>query len=115
MKTLNRITSIIASLLIVVMQFFFILPVPQAYAYTAYSNPATVPLGTVSNFAALAATTITAASATVLNNGDLGTNADCTNFPVPCASPGFGTINNGVIHKGDGTATTGQNDATAAV
>lgn len=114
MKNLhNKIKKFTVLLLIILIQFIFV-PVQQVNA--VYANPATVPLLTVSNFAALAATTVTSPlGGTVLNNGDMGTNADCTGFPSPCLSPGSATINNGVIHKADGVATIGQTDATAAV
>ncbi|GEM_PF-3511324 len=103
----------IALLLLVLMQFIFI-PVPKAHAY---SNPATVPLLTATNFAALAATAVSSPLlGTVLNNGDLGINAGCTDFPAPCTTPGTkGTVIGGVIHNEDGVATTGQTDASAAV
>ena len=101
-----------ALLLIFLVQFVFI-PPPPAHAF---SNPAAVPLLTVANFAALAHTTITTPIAgTVLNNGDLGSDAACTGFPSPCTASGNGTINNGVIHLADGVASQGQTDATAAV
>lgn len=101
-----------ASLLIILMQFVFIPTLPAH----AYSNPATVPLLTVANFAALAHTTITSPIAgTVLNNGDLGSDGACTGFPSPCTASGSGTINNGTIHLADGVASQGQTDATAAV
>jgi len=51
------------------MQIVF-LPVQTVHAY---SNPASVPLGTVGNFGALAKTLISSPlSGTVINNGDLG-------------------------------------------
>lgn len=114
MKILNKMKFILALLLIVVMQFMFI-PLPKAYAY---ANPATVPLGTVSNFAALGHTTITDdVGPTVLNNGDLGVDSSgtCTGFPSPCTGTATnGAINGGAIHL-DAVALTGQTDATAAV
>ncbi|MEX2144487.1 MAG: ice-binding family protein [Anaerolineales bacterium] len=83
----------------------------------AYANPDPVNLKTVENFLALAATTVTSPSGpTTLNGGDLGTNADCTDFPTPCDPPNANaTINGGTIHRADGVATTGQTDATAVV
>ena len=97
------------------MQFAF-LPTPIAHAY---SNPGTVTLGTVSNFAALAKTSITSPTGpTVLNNGDLGiaSPGTCTDFASPCSAPNAnGTINSGAIQFQNGVATTGQTDATAAV
>lgn len=112
MKIFNK-KKFITLLLIVLMQLIFI-PIPEAYAY---SNPAAVPLGTVSNFAVLAATAVSSPLlGTVLNNGDLGINAGCTDFPAPCTTPGTkGTVSGGVIHNEDGVATTGQSDATDAV
>ena len=102
----------IALLLIVLMQFI-LMPLPKVHAY---SNPTTVPLLTVKNFAALAASTVTSPTGpTVLNNGDLGTNGVCTNFIAPCTGPINGTINNGTIQLANTAATTGQTDATAAV
>ncbi len=100
-------------LLVFLMQLVFI-PSPKA---NAYSNPATVPLGTVSNFAALAHTAVSSPIAgTKLKNGDLGIDAGCTGFPAPCTTPGVGgTVINGVIHNEDGTASKGHTDATAAV
>lgn len=98
--------------LVILMQFIFV-SVPTVHAY---SNPVTVPLGTVSNFAALAATAVSSPTGgTVLNNGDLGINAGCTDFPAPCTTPGAnGSVVNGSIQNENGVATTGQTDATAA-
>lgn len=114
MKILSRM-RFIALLLIVLMQFVFT-PLPKAYAY---SNPATVPLGTVSNFAALAKSEITNdVAGTVLNNGDMGLDspATCTGFPSPCTGVTTnGTINNGAIQYQNAVALQGQTDATAAV
>jgi len=111
MKKLRKI-KFIALLLITVMQFAFV-PVQKAQAY---SNPATVPLLSVSNFTALAASTITSPTGpTVLNNGDLGSNGVCTNFIAPCTGPINGTIVGGTIQLANTAATTGQTDATAAV
>jgi hypothetical protein len=83
----------------------------------AYANPAAVNLLTVANFQALAATTITSpVGPTTLNGLDLGTNADCVDFPSPCDAPNAnGVLNGGAIHRADGTATTAQTDATAVV
>lgn len=84
----------------------------------AYNNPSAVTtLGTITNFAALAATSVSSPIAgTTLNNGNLGINAGCTDFPSPCTTPGVGgSVVNGVIHNENGTATIGQTDATAAV
>lgn len=101
------------AILTIILSLLSFAPAQKAYAY---SNPATVPLGTVSNFAALAHTTVTSPIAgTILNNGDMGTDADCTGFPSPCLSPGTAIINNGVIQQANGVATTGQTNATAAV
>jgi type VI secretion system secreted protein VgrG len=113
MRTLSRFVFLIGLVFAIVMQFV-LLPTPKAYAY---SNPASVPLGTVSNFAALAASTVTSPTGpTILNNGDMGTNLDCTDFPTPCSAPNTnGTINNGTVQKANSVATTGQTDATAAV
>ncbi len=106
---------IFALLLIVLIQFIFI-PIPKAYAY---SNPAAVPLLTVSNFAALAKSAITNPLAgTVLNNGDMGLDspATCTGFPSPCTGVTTnGTLNSGVIQYQNAVALQGQTDATAAV
>src|ERR1035437_10038023 len=98
MKILNKM-KFAALLLIIVMSFIFISSSQKAYAY---SNPAAVPLLTVSNFAALAHTTITDDVApTILNNGDLGVDSSgtCTGFPTPCTGTATnGTLNGGVIH-----------------
>ncbi len=116
MKILNELKFIILLLFIplVVLITSYITTPPKVFAY---SNPTTVPLGTVSNFAALAHTTITSPSGpTILNNGDLGTDSSCTDFPSPCSAPNAnGTINSGTIQMANGVATTGQTDATAAV
>jgi hypothetical protein len=83
----------------------------------AYPNPAAVNLLTVENFQALAATTVTSpVGGTTLNGLDLGTNADCVDFPAPCDPPNVnGVLNGGAVHRADGTATTAQTDATAVV
>ena len=84
----------------------------------AYTNPAAVPLGTVANFAALAATAVSSPlGGTALHGGDLGiTGVGCTNFPVPCSTPGVGgTVIGGAIQNNNGVATTAETDATAAV
>ncbi|MDO8429232.1 MAG: ice-binding family protein [Candidatus Daviesbacteria bacterium] len=92
------------------------MPLPKAYAY---SNPATVPLLTVADFAALAKSEITNPLAgTVLNNGDMGLDspATCTGFPSPCTGVTTnGTLNGGVIQYQNAVALQGQTDATAAV
>lgn len=90
---------------------------PTSARPLAYPNPAAVNLFTVANFQALAATTITSpVGVTTLNGLDLGTNADCVDFPVPCDAPNAnGVLNGGAIHRADGTATTAQTDATAVV
>ncbi|MDO8486999.1 MAG: hypothetical protein Q7S45_01775 [Candidatus Curtissbacteria bacterium] len=106
---------ILVSLFIILMGFVF-MPLPKAYAY---SNPAAVPLGTVSNFAALAKTSITSPTGpTVLNNGDLGIDSPgtCTDFATPCSAPNAnGTINSGAIQFQNAVALQGQTDATAAI
>ncbi len=105
-------TKFVAILLVTLMQFAFI-PMPKAHAYT---NPTTVPLLTVNNFAGLAASTVTSPTGpTVLNNGNLGTNGVCTGFIAPCTGAINGTINNGTIELANTAATTAQTDATAAV
>lgn len=107
----------IALLVIILMQFSYI-PLPKVHEAHAFSNPATVPLGTVSNFAALAKTLISSPTGpTVLNNGDLGIDSPgtCTGFASPCTASGNGTINNGAIQYQNGVALQGQTDATAAV
>lgn len=83
----------------------------------AFSNPATVPLLTVGNFAALSHTlTSSPTGPTVLNNGDLGVDVGaCTGFISPCTAPGNGTINSGSIQLNNAVALQGQIDATAAV
>ncbi len=95
---------------------FVFIPTPHA---AAYSNPAAVPLLTVSDFAALGHTTITSPTGpTVLNNGDMGISNSpgaCTGFPSPCTASGNGTINNGTIEQANGVTLQGQTDATAAV
>lgn len=115
MKIFKKTKFILMLLLIALGQFTFI-PVPKAYAY---SNPASVPLLTVSNFAALAHTSITSPTGpTILNNGDLGVDSSgtCTDFPSPCSPPNAnGSINNGAIQFQNGVALQGQTDATAAV
>lgn len=83
-----------------------------------YANPAVVNLLTVANFTALASTAVSSpAGGTNLNNGDLGiTGIGCTDFPVPCTTPGAtGVVNSGAIQNNNGVATTGQTDATAVV
>lgn len=111
----NKIKFILASLLIILAQFTYIIP-SEVYAY---SNPAVVPLLTVSNFAALAKSAITnGVAGTVLNNGDMGLDspATCTGFPSPCTGVTTnGTINNGTIQYQNAVALQGQTDATAAV
>jgi hypothetical protein len=82
----------------------------------AYSNPAAVSLLTVSNFAALAHSAISAPlGLTVLNNGNLGVDNPgvCNGFPSPCTSSGTGIINNGTIQFQNNVALQGQTDATA--
>lgn len=113
MRILNW-RKIIALLLVIIIQAVFI-PVPKAHAY---SNPAAVPLLTVSNFAALAKTLIsTPITGTVLNNGDLGIDSPgtCTGFASPCTASGNGIINNGVIQYQNAVGLQGQTDATAVV
>jgi hypothetical protein len=107
-------TKFIAAIVIVAMQFIFT-PAPKAHAY---SNPAVVPLGTVSNFASLAKTLISSPTGpTVLNNGDMGIDSPgtCTGFPSPCTASGNGTINNGTLQYQNAVALQGQTDATSAV
>lgn len=115
MKTIHK-TKYIAVLFIILMQVIFIpLSISKAYAF---SNPATVPLGTVSNFAGLAKTLISSPTGpTVLNNGDLGIDSPgtCTGFASPCTGPITGTINGGTIQYQNAVALQGQTDATAAV
>lgn len=115
MKIFNKMKFILASLLIVLAQFAFVLP----QEVHAYSNPAAVSLLTVSNFAALAKSAITnPVSGTVLNNGDMGLDspATCTGFPNPCTGVTTnGTINNGTIQYQNAVALQGQTDATAVV
>lgn len=115
---IGKFTTLVLVLLLVLTTSFFTTP-PIAHAYTAYSNPATVPLLTVANFAALAKSEITnPVAGTVLNNGDMGLDspATCTGFPSPCTGVTTnGTINNGVIQYQNAVALTGQTDATAAV
>jgi hypothetical protein len=105
--------KLLALILLILAQFVLI---PTQHAY-AFSNPAPVPLGSVTNFAALAHTAITSPTGpTVLNNGDLGVDSGaCTGFPSPCTASGPGTLNGGQIHLNDAPALTGQTDATAAV
>ncbi len=99
MKFIQRKVSLIPALLLIILMQFMLLPVPIAHAY---SNPAAVPLLTVSNFAALAKSAITNPLAgTVLNNGDMGLDspATCTGFPSPCTGVTTnGTLNSGVIY-----------------
>jgi len=93
---------------------FFLIP-SKTYAY---SNPATVTIGTLVNFAALAHTSVSSPTGpTVLNDGDMGVDSSgvCTGFPSPCTASGAGTINNGAIQYQNGVALQGQTDATAAV
>jgi hypothetical protein len=84
----------------------------------AFSNPVTVPLLTVSNFAALAHTLVSSPTGpTVLNNGNMGVDSPgtCTGFPSPCTASGNGTINSGAIQYQNAVALQGQTDATTAV
>lgn len=82
MKVLNKITNIIALLLIVVVQFVVMLPVPKAYAY---ANPATVNLGTVDSFAAFAADALGDTGSASLIVGNVG------------LTPGGGTSYTGIL------------------
>ncbi len=112
-KTLNK-KKFIALLLIILMQFLFI-PLPKA---RAYSNPTTVDMLTIDDFAALAKTLISSPTGpTVLNDGDLGIDSPgtCTGFASPCTASGTGTINNGAIQYQNAVALQGQTDATAVV
>lgn len=106
--------KLLALLLIVLLQVSVLPPPPVR----AYSNPAAVPLLTVSNFAALAKTLISSPTGpTVLTNGDLGIDSPgtCTGFGSPCTASGNGTINNGSIQYQNAVALQGQTDATAVV
>jgi hypothetical protein len=73
-----------------------------------------VPLGTTSNFAVLAGTTVTNTGPTIIN-GDLGVSpgGSCTGLPAPCTGGGPGVVN-GAIHAADATAAQAQLDLTAA-
>jgi len=97
---------------IILVMVLSVLAIP--FGVQAYTNPTTINLFTVANFAALAATGVSSPTGgTVLNNGDLGINAGCTDFPFPCTTPGSkGTVVGGVIQNENGVATTGQTDAT---
>lgn len=83
-----------------------------------YPNPAAVNLLTVANFAALADTAVSSpAGGTNLNNGDLGiVGVGCTDFPVPCSTPGAnGVVNGGAIQDNNAVALTADTDSTAVV
>jgi hypothetical protein len=84
-----------------------------AFAGTA-SAATLVPLGTTSNFAVLAGTTVTSTGPTIIN-GDLGISPGgaCTGLPAPCTGGGPGVVN-GTIHAADATAGTAQLDLTGA-
>lgn len=115
-KGVKKFTALVLSLLLIILMPFVFISPPKAYAF---SNPAAVPLLTVSNFAALAKSEITnAVAGTVLNNGDMGLDspATCTGFPSPCTGVTTnGTINNGMIQYQNAVALQGQTDATAVV
>jgi hypothetical protein len=84
-------------------------------ALAATAGAATpVPLGTASNFAVLAGTTVTNTGPTVVN-GDLGISPGtaCTGLPAPCTGGGPGMVN-GTIHSADAAAAQAQLDLTTA-
>jgi len=67
MKILNKITKFIVLLLIVTMQFVFILPIPKAYADATSPN-----LGNAASFSILAGLSTSAAGAVTTISGNLG-------------------------------------------
>lgn len=84
----------------------------------AYPNPAAVNLFTVENFDALASTAVSSPiGGTILNGADLGiVGVGCTDFPVPCQTPGVGgVVIGGAIQNNNGVALTGQTDSTTVV
>jgi len=99
-----KLKKIIALILI----FAFFLTPSKTYAY---SNPTTITIGTLVDFAALAHTSVSSPTGpTVLNDGDMGVDSSgvCTGFPSPCTASGAGTINNGAIQYQNGVALQGQ-------
>lgn len=113
MNTFKRFLVLVSPL---VLGFLFLANTTAVYAY---ANPAAVDLLTVTNFAALAASSVTSPTGpTKLNNGDLGiaSPGTCTDFPAPCSAPNVnGTIVGGSLQYQNTAATTAETDATSVV